>query len=93
VEGAQAGEFMDSEKMTSNSESDISNKQTPSDGSRGELLKLGAIAVASALLGGVAAAWWYRKTLRKLHETGENSNNPHFGIDSDRPAEETLEDF
>jgi hypothetical protein len=84
---------MDSEEMTSNSESNISDKQTASGGSRGELLKLGAIAVASALLGGVAAAWWYRKTLRKLHETGENYNNPHFGIDSDCSAEETLEDF
>lgn len=79
--------------MTSNSESNISDKQTASDESRGELLKLAAIAVASALLGGVAAAWWYRKTLQKLHETGENNNNPHFGIDSDQSAEGTLEDF
>jgi hypothetical protein len=57
------------------------------------LLKLGAIAVASALLGGIAAAWWYRKTVQKLHETGENSNDPHFGIDSGRSTEETLDDF
>ena len=34
-------------------------------------LKVGAIAAASALAGGLAAAWFYRKTLTKLQE-GEN---------------------
>jgi hypothetical protein len=79
--------------MTSDSESYISDKKTPQGESRGSLLKLGAVAITSALLGGIAAAWWYRKTVRRLHETGENSNNPHFGIDSDHPAEETSDDF
>ena len=34
-------------------------------------LKVGAIAAASALAGGLAAAWFYRKTLTKLQD-GEN---------------------
>jgi hypothetical protein len=84
---------MESAKITSGSESNISDKPTAAGDSRGGLLKLGAVAVASALLGGVAAAWWYRKTVQKLHETGENSNNPHFGIDPDQSHEETSEDF
>jgi hypothetical protein len=78
--------------MTSNSESNVSDHSTPQGESRGGLLKLGAVAVASALLGGIAAAWWYRKTVQKLHETGENSNNPHFGIDLDHSVEDTSED-
>ena len=79
--------------MTSDSESDVSaNKLLPGE-SRGGLLRVGAIAVTSALLGGIAVAWWYRKTLQKLHETGESSNNPHFGIASERSAEETTDDI
>ena len=31
-------------------------------------LKVGAVAAASALLGGMAAAWFYRKTLAQLRE-------------------------
>lgn len=31
-------------------------------------LKVGAIAAASAVLGGMAAAWFYRKTLSRLQE-------------------------
>jgi hypothetical protein len=30
------------------------------------VLKVGLISAASALAGGLAAAWWYRKTLHKL---------------------------
>jgi len=30
------------------------------------VLKVGLISAASALAGGLAAAWWYRKTLNKL---------------------------
>jgi hypothetical protein len=83
---------MGSEKTTNSSESDVSSKSSHSGETRGGLLKLGAVAVASALLGGIAAAWWYRKTVQKLHETGENSNNPHFGIDSGHSVEGTSED-
>jgi hypothetical protein len=79
--------------IASDSESDVSNNPTPTGEPRAGLLKLGAVAIASALLGGIAAAWWYRKTVRKLHETGENANNPHFGIASDGSADEMADDF
>jgi hypothetical protein len=31
-------------------------------------LKVGAVAAASALVGGLAAAWYYRKTLARMQE-------------------------
>jgi hypothetical protein len=46
-------------------------------------IRVGAVAAASALLGGLAAAWWYRKTLKKLRESGESAENPEFGISDD----------
>jgi len=51
-------------------------------------LKAGVIAGASALAGGLAAAWWYRKTLKTLRQTGETAQNPHFGIPPDHPPDE-----
>ncbi|HWT66617.1 MAG TPA: hypothetical protein VN151_10935 [Terracidiphilus sp.] len=45
-------------------------------------LKLGVVAAASGILGGLAAAWYYRKTLAQLreedHQGGGNpvSDNP-----------------
>jgi hypothetical protein len=51
-------------------------------------LKVGAVAAGSALAGGLLAAWWYRKTLKKLYEAEENGQNPHFGISEDDPADE-----
>jgi hypothetical protein len=46
-------------------------------------LKVGIVAAASALAGGLAAAWWYRKTLKTLRQTQEIDQNPHFSSDSD----------
>jgi hypothetical protein len=43
-------------------------------------LRVGVIATASALVGGLAAAWWYRKTLINLREAEESANNSKFGI-------------
>ena len=54
----------------------------------GGWLKVGAVAAASALAGGVVAAWWYRKTLSKLREAEENGQNPHFGIPEGDPVDE-----
>ena len=51
-------------------------------------LKLGAVAAASALAGGLAAAWWYRKTLTKLRQADESTPNSHFGIPGDDPGDE-----
>jgi hypothetical protein len=42
-------------------------------------LKWGVIAAASALAGGLAAAWWYRKTLATLRQADENGTNPQYG--------------
>jgi hypothetical protein len=49
-----------------------------------KFLKLGLISVSSAVIGGLAAAWWYRKTLTKLQnpinqediQKSESQNGP-----------------
>jgi hypothetical protein len=46
------------------------------------------IAAASALAGGVAAAWWHRRTLEKLRQSEENASNPDFRISRGDPADE-----
>jgi hypothetical protein len=43
-------------------------------------IKLSAIAAASALAGGLAAAWYYRKTLEDLRQAEELAPAPDFGI-------------
>ena len=43
-------------------------------------IKVSAIAAASALSGGLAAAWYYRKTLTKLQLASETAETPDFGI-------------
>jgi len=66
--------------MTSIKESDTSTPaQAQATQSKGRL-RVGVIAAASLLVGGLAAAWWYRKTLKTLRLTAENGQNPHFGI-------------
>jgi hypothetical protein len=54
----------------------------------GGWLKVGAVAAASALAGGLVAAWWYRKTLSRLREADENGQNLHFGNPEGDPADE-----
>jgi len=51
-------------------------------------LKLGAVALVSAVAGGVAAAWWYRKTLSRLHQAAEEAENPDFGMADHKPGDE-----
>jgi len=43
-------------------------------------IKVGAIAAASALAGGLAAAWFYRKTLHTLRQAESETLNSDFGI-------------
>jgi hypothetical protein len=74
--------------MTTYLESDSSQSPSKPGEQQPNWLKIGLVAAASALAGGMAAAWWYRKTLNKLHESGESTENPQFGI----LAEESLED-
>ena len=72
-------------------DSEHSHQNPPEAGRTGppsNWLRVGAIAAASALAGGLAAAWWYRKTLTKLRESGESAGNPEFGIYDDPPGGE-----
>jgi hypothetical protein len=50
--------------------------------------RVGAVAAASAIAGGLLAAWWYRKTLKKLQQADEDLENPHFGIPEEDQADE-----
>jgi hypothetical protein len=57
--------------MTNGPKSSVSEQQAhaaAADGSATGWLKLGAVAAASAVLGGLAAAWFYRKTLSRLQD-------------------------
>jgi hypothetical protein len=51
-------------------------------------IKVGAIAAASALAGGLAAAWFYRKTLNTLREAESAGIGTEFDIsDSETDTE------
>lgn len=52
-------------------------------------LGVGTIAAASAVLGGLAAAWFYRKTLSRLREAGDDTPDSIPNITEN----ETEEDF
>ena len=41
-------------------------------------LRLGIVASASALAGGVAAAWWYRRTINKLRQAENQVADSHL---------------
>ena len=51
-------------------------------------IKVGAIAAASALLGGLAATWVYRKTLSRLRQADQNPHDSDFGIKDERTDSE-----
>ena len=51
-------------------------------------LRVGAIAAASALLGGLAAAWFYRKTLTRLQEAENEIPDPESKIIEDGMGED-----
>jgi hypothetical protein len=50
--------------------------------------KVATVAGASAILGGLAAAWWYRSTLLKLRQAEESDPHPDFGTAEEEPAQE-----
>ena len=52
-------------------------------------LRVGAIAAASAVLGGLAASWFYRKTLTRLREASNEIPDSILNITEN----ETEEDF
>ncbi len=51
-------------------------------------LKVGAVAAASALAGGLAAAWFYRGTLHRLREHESTTENSIFSTDSAHSEED-----
>jgi hypothetical protein len=65
----------------------IESVASPSKGenpaTRSGWVKFGLIAMASAVLGGVATAWWYRKTLICLRQAENAAPDPKFGISED----------
>jgi hypothetical protein len=52
-------------------------------------MKVGAIAAASALAGGLAAAWFYRNTLNKLRQAESDPDNSDFWIQKDEADRDT----
>lgn len=64
------------------------NELEAAAGEAGSWLKVGAVAAASALAGGLLAAWWYRKTLHKLREADVDAQNPHFGISAEDQSDD-----
>ncbi len=79
--------------MTSNLKSSVSAAASPEGQPRGVgaaphgWLKVGAVAAASAVLGGLAAAWFYRKTLSQLREAEDGVPSSEAGITEDESAE------
>jgi hypothetical protein len=61
-------------------ESARSTEQSATDGSRPAWIKVRVIAAASALEGGLAAAWFYRNTLNKLRQAESDPENSDFRI-------------
>lgn len=62
-------------------ESDISGAVSVKGESEvGSWVKVSAVAAASALAGGLAAAWFYRKTLTRLQHAEFALSDSNFGI-------------
>lgn len=74
--------------MPSDLDSAVSSDAKPSGQGASGWFKLGLVAAASALAGGLAAAWWHRKTLAKLRQVEENASNPNFRISAGDPPDE-----
>jgi hypothetical protein len=73
--------------MANSFESDDSCSKNPAKQPAPGWVQVGTIAAASALAGGLAAAWWYRKTLAKLNQAEEKPLDPDFGIQEDDPED------
>jgi len=69
-------------RISETSQADSTTSTNPTEARRGvqRLLWLGAIATASALAGGLAAAWYYRKTLKTLQDAELSAGTSEFRI-------------
>lgn len=74
--------------MTNHVESANSSDSSAGPSVQPRWMKFGLIAMASAVLGGMATAWWYKNTLIRLRQADEMPVNPHFGISGDDPGDE-----
>jgi hypothetical protein len=81
--------------MTTDVKSSSSEEPTPSADAVGRRspgrngwVKMGAIAVASAVLGGMAAAWFYRKTLSQLREAENEIPDSESRLTEDESGED-----
>jgi hypothetical protein len=52
--------------LASDSKDEVYARNKSSKGRAAKVLGLGLVTAASAFAGGLAVAWWYRKTLTKL---------------------------
>jgi membrane associated rhomboid family serine protease len=64
---------------TSPVESANSSISSESEARPSAWVKVGFVAAASALAGGLAAAWFYRKTLNRFRQAESDSENSDFG--------------
>src|SRR5579863_2840184 len=74
--------------MANSSDSSTSSQNPAAERHSPGWLKVAAVAAVSALAGGVAAAWWHRKTLAKLQQSNDGGPNPDFRISEANPPEE-----
>jgi hypothetical protein len=72
----------DIESVTSEPESAMASRPTG-------WLKMSTIAAASALAGGLAAAWFYRKTLAQLRQAESGPQNSDFRISEEDQEEDS----
>jgi membrane associated rhomboid family serine protease len=74
--------------MTKPLESVTSSAPTANGARPSSWLKVGVFAAASALAGGMAAAWFYRKTLTRLRQAENEAPDWEFGIRDDDSDEQ-----
>ena len=75
------------ETMPNALESEASSEQHSADRQPSGWVKLGVVAAASVLAGGLEIAWWYRSTVKKLNQEDQMPRNPHFGMSGDDPED------
>ena len=68
--------MMDSKPLVSDTSENLKKARTRLPG----WVRVGAVAAASALAGGLAATWLYRKTLVRLQNAELESENSNFRI-------------
>jgi hypothetical protein len=73
--------------LANDSKKEAYPKSMASNGRTSKALGLGLVSAASAVAGGLAVAWWYRKTLTKLQnpivsDDIQKSESPEFEEES-----------